>query len=86
MNTISNMIPKHLVSFLMFCATSLASAREHNIRKRCLSWVRTPKTDGIKSVWADRRLCSDAIPQIYIIIEGRNPTGAGISPLDFHCR
>lgn len=52
---------------------------------RCLSWVWTPKTDGIKGVWADRTLLW-CYPSDIDHYRGGNPTGAGISPLDFHCR
>lgn len=45
----------------------------------------TPKTDGIRSVWADRTLLRCYRSDIHHYGRG-NPAGGGISPLDFHCR
>lgn len=45
----------------------------------------TPKTDGIRSVWADRTLLRCYRSDIHHYGRG-NPAGDGISPLDFHCK
>lgn len=81
MNMISNMIPKRLESFLMFCAASLASALEHNIQNTASPGFGHQRLMGL-GVCGLIGLCSDAIPSdIHHYREGGNPTGAGISPI-----
>lgn len=82
---ISNMIPKRNTSFLMLRTASLATGWEHNIRNAASLGFGHQRLMGL-GVCGLIGLCSDAIPQIYIIIEVGNPTGAGISLQDFHCR
>lgn len=78
MNMISNMIPKRHVSFLMFCTASLAAAREHNIQNAASLGFGHQRLMGLR-VCGLIGLCSDAIPQIYIIIEGGIPQALGLA-------
>lgn len=75
---ISNMIPKRHVSFLMFCTASLAPAREHNIQNAASLGFGHQRLMGLR-VCGLIGLCSDAIPQIYIIIEGGIPQAWGLA-------
>lgn len=78
MNTISNMIPKHHVSFLMFCTASLAAAWEHNIHNAASLGFGHQRLMGLR-VCGLIGLCSDAIAQIYIIIDGGIPQALGLA-------
>lgn len=75
---ISNMIPKHHVSFLMFCTASLARAREHNIQKAASLGFGHQRLMGLRMCGLIG-FCYDAIPQIYIIIERGIPQALGLA-------
>lgn len=75
---ISNMIPKHNTSFLMLCTASLATGWEHNIRNAASLGFGHQRLMGLR-VSGLIGLCSDAIPQIYIIIEGGIPQALGLA-------
>lgn len=75
---ISNLIPKHHISFLVFCTASLATAREHNIQNAASLGFGHQRLMGLR-VCGLIGLCSDAIPQIYIIIEGGIPQALGLA-------
>lgn len=74
---IPNMIPKHHASFLMFSAASVATAWEHNIQNDASPGFGHQRLMGLR-VCELIGLCSDAIPQIYIIMEGGIPQALGL--------
>lgn len=78
MNMISSMIPEHNISFLMFCTASLARGREHNIQNAPSPGFGHQRLMGLR-VCGLIGLCSDAIPQIYIIIERGIPQALGLA-------
>lgn len=69
---ISDMIPKRHVSLLVFCTAILAAAREHSIQNAASLGFGHQRLMGL-GVCGLIGHCSDAIPQIYIIIEGGIP-------------
>lgn len=75
---ISNLIPKHHISFLVLCTASLAAAWEHNIQNAASLGFGHQRLMGLR-VCGLIGLCSDAIPQIYIIIEGGIPQALGLA-------
>lgn len=75
---ISNMIPKHHISFLVFCTASPTIAREHNIQNAASPGFGHQRLMGLR-VCGLIGLCSDTIPQIYIIIEGGIPQALGLA-------
>ncbi len=75
---ISNMIPKHHISFLMFYTASLAIAQDHNIQNTASLGFGHQRLMGLR-VCGLIGLCSDAIPQIYIIIDRGIPQALGLA-------
>lgn len=72
------MIPKRHVSRLMFCTASRATAWERNIHTTASLAFGHQRLMGLR-VCGPIGLCSDAIAQIYIIIDGGIPQALGLA-------
>lgn len=72
------MIPEHHVSLLMFCAASVATAWKHNILNVASLGFGHQRLMGLR-VCELIGLCSDAISEIYIIIDGGIPQALGLA-------